>query len=332
VTVHSEGPTHIVRFDDNEASVCDGDVIQNLAKLRKEAWHIDTVLRRYQDEKGILIDMLLAANDSQQHNSQFSLSEDDLRPYGQSVYGGSARSASMALTVSKRWTQDAIHDSDRAVHRRESMRFPTALGEGARALGTRHVAVAEASIDSDASNRSAGNMTSWTFERPTHAVNCNVVRTVQGSEMGAWTFEGDQDMKAPTLARTCPGRRVAYAQPAPAAGPEHPGSTEDKYFLEWSHSLPIQQQHSDQPSMASLRRSNSSASQVEHSNTKERVTARRVAFWQGLERFGSGKQRKKGSEKIEKAGSETPRLVRNSRSLGGESRSQACSSQGVRLL
>lgn len=341
MTVHSEGPTHIVRFDDNEASVCDGDVIQNLAQLRQEAWRIDSVLRRYQDEKGILIDILLAARDSQaptgQNSLQFSISEDDFRPYGQSVYGDSLRRTSTAAIAVQRMSEDDNGKSGRSERRLESMHFPSVIDKGGRALVTHQKAVAEAtegisrcgSIDSGAaSDRYCGQMTAWTFERDQSTT--------------AWTFERDHSIAASEAGfpreDSDAHKHVSAEIAAVETQRDHRSITEDHELVSWVDSLPIQAQRSTaslQPS-ASLQHSalNGGNSQIEHTarrNAREIVGNRKVAFWS--QKFGSGNQRsheKEGGVGPMRSSRSEVRLMRSSRSL--DNRSQTCSSPGVRCL
>lgn len=59
VKVQREGPTHIITFDDKDVSDENVDVLDSLMTLREQAWDVDMALRKYQDEKGILVDVLL---------------------------------------------------------------------------------------------------------------------------------------------------------------------------------------------------------------------------------------------------------------------------------
>lgn len=71
MTVQTEGPTHIITFDDNETCAENGDVLHSLMSLREEAWHVDTALRKYQDQKGILVDHLLDGSVESDHDFSF---------------------------------------------------------------------------------------------------------------------------------------------------------------------------------------------------------------------------------------------------------------------
>lgn len=318
VTVHSEGPTHIIRFDDNEASVCDGDVLLSLAQLRQEAWRIDSILRRYQDEKGILIDILLAANDSQalagQNSIQFSMSEDEHRPYGQSIYGGSTRSASLAVAAPRRISHDA---EKRAARRLESMHFPPVTEQGSHILMTHQVAVAEAT-EGAASGSSVSS--GATYDR-----RC--------SQATAWTFERNHSMAASTTELQ---RDDSDAQAHVSGGTENTAdpinptgsSAEDHELVSWVQSLPANTQESKSTlqKSCSLQHSQSKVEQTARRLVRESAPTRRVVFWQGSQKFGSGKQQRSSDEK---EGDAAPKLIRSSRSL--DNRSQACSSPGVRF-
>lgn len=314
VTVHSEGPTHIIRFDDHEASICDGDVLQNLAQLRQEAWRIDAILRRYQDEKGILIDILLAAHDSQaltgRNSVQFSMSEDEFRPYAQSVHGGSTCSANLAVAASRHLSLDA----DRRISRRlDSMHFPSVTEQGSHVLMT-HQAVAEAT-EGIAGCSSFGSGTA--SDR-----RC--------SQVTAWTFERDSSIAASTAGlqyAISDAHKDAAGETAAAADPGDPRSSSEDELVNWVQSLPAQTQRSTNSLQStSHRRSESKVIQAARGNFKEGMPTRRVVFWQGSQKFGSNKQQRSSAGR--QSTDVQPRLQRSSQSL--DNRFQACSSPGVR--
>jgi hypothetical protein len=69
VTIRAEGPVRVIRFtdddvDDDPAHGSDEDMLHELQRIQRELHRIDTQLARYQDEKGILINILLDPEDS----------------------------------------------------------------------------------------------------------------------------------------------------------------------------------------------------------------------------------------------------------------------------
>eukprot|EP00892_Ulva_mutabilis_P007518 jgi/Ulvmu1/5138/UM021_0155.1 len=76
VTVQTEGPTHIVTFDDRETSHENGDVLNSLMILHEEAWQVDMALRKFQDNKGILIDIPVH-RDTHDHRMSFDADGSD---------------------------------------------------------------------------------------------------------------------------------------------------------------------------------------------------------------------------------------------------------------
>lgn len=71
MTVQTEGPTHIITFDDNETCAENGNVLHSLMTSREDAWHVDMALRKYQDQKGILVDYLLDSSVESDHDISF---------------------------------------------------------------------------------------------------------------------------------------------------------------------------------------------------------------------------------------------------------------------
>lgn len=303
VTVHSEGPTHIVRFDDNEASVCDGDVIQHLARLRQEVWRIDSVLRRYQDEKGILIDILLAAHDSQaagQNSLQFTMSEDEFRPYAQSAFGGSTRSASIAIRDSRLDSMYSPSAMDHASH--GTVMHEVAIAEGAEGNASR--SSANSSAQGSTSSRALSKMTAWTFER-------NSSMHASGAEPVQNNLDTQRDAASSGL---------AYTMRA-----DHSQTSEDHQLVNWVQSLPTDlHDDSTNPLQAVRRRTDSRLSQAAAQNSTEPATNRRVVFWQGSQKFGSWRRQRSTKDRETAEVVPAPRSIRSS-----DNRSQGCSSREV---